>query len=396
MMTIDPVAFFNVSVNHLDLSYNRLQSVGPYVFAPLNRTLARLKIGGNPLQVSQLWSSVLSPRVGLNLTELDVADLAIGRDQHFQSDLFALQVGLKSLNLSGSEFSYVPAEMLQSLHSLKELDLSRNQLSSLTDLTLAALTSLPHLRKIHLHGNPWYCDACVIGPLLKWLDVSPASQHIKDGCRGLKTNAANATSSSADDVCPVCREPAAVAGVELARLDHVNLPTCNYPPQLIDSHRGLSSKVRGVDSAASNLSSGSNTMTAILENPLYVALICGVGVLLLAVLCALIAVASRRAASYYTNEEKRNKTRTESTTNNTEREGLFPLCSTVGNDSDSKKNAALLGADCLNKNNNRKCMGKKQCKTQPIAITSRGVHCPNNTSLPCQTSIVEHEDHTLC
>lgn len=110
MMTLDPAAFVNVSVTELDVSGNRLQSLDPFVFLPLNQSLRRLKIGANPLQVSHLWSSILSPRVQLNLSELDVADIPIGRDQHFQTDLFSFHHGIKSLNLSGAAFNYLPVE----------------------------------------------------------------------------------------------------------------------------------------------------------------------------------------------------------------------------------------------------------------------------------------------
>lgn len=438
MMTLDPSAFVNVSVSDLDLSYNRLQSLDPFVFVPLNQSLSHLKIGGNPLQVSHLWSSILSPRIRLNLSELDVADIAIGRDQHFQTDLFAFHHGLKSLNLSGAAFNYIPVELIRSLPSLRELDLSRNQLSSLTDLTLTALSALQGLRRIHLHANPWYCDACVIGPVLKWLDISPASRHIKDGCRGLKTNAGNLTADYNDDdgaqPCPVCHDPPAVAGVELPRLDHVNLPTCNYPPSLIDSH-GLPSKVRvGPESTAAAAGATLTPMgrfVVFLENPLYLALVCGVGVLMVAAVCAAVAVVSRHAASYYTNEEKRNKAAAQSieTGASDESEGLFPL-KTVSSDgrhrgrivkANGKKGRAKEQVDATesanqllnNKNNNSKqqvkTTGNGQLLSSPssvrigrggsgngnnspvaISVTSRGVHCPPGTN-PSPSSIEQHE-----
>jgi Leucine-rich repeat (LRR) protein len=110
MMTLDPASFINVSITELDLSYNRLQSLDPFVFLPLNQSLHNLKIGGNPLQVSHLWSSILSPRIQLNLSEFDVADIPIGGDQHFQTDLFSFHHGMKSLNLSGTSFNYLPVE----------------------------------------------------------------------------------------------------------------------------------------------------------------------------------------------------------------------------------------------------------------------------------------------
>lgn len=142
---MDPAVFVNVNVSDLDMSHNRIQSLHPVLFASVNRTLRSLKIGGNPLQVSHLWSAVLSPNVGLNLRTLDVSDLALGNDQHFQVDLFSFQKHLKSLNVSGTRLNALPVEMVQSLPSLKELDLSRNQLASLSDKTVAVLSSLLHL-----------------------------------------------------------------------------------------------------------------------------------------------------------------------------------------------------------------------------------------------------------
>lgn len=159
LMALDPAAFVNTSISELNLSNNKLQSLDPSVFVALNQSLQRLKIGGNPLQVSHLWSSVLSPQVGLgSISELDIADIPIGRhlDQYFQVEIFSFHRGLKSLNMSGVSLSFLPVELVQSLPLLNELDISRNQLSSLSDLTISALSTLQGLRKIHLHSNPWY------------------------------------------------------------------------------------------------------------------------------------------------------------------------------------------------------------------------------------------------
>ncbi|XP_032795366.1 insulin-like growth factor-binding protein complex acid labile subunit [Daphnia magna] len=397
MMTVDPAAFVNVSVTELDLSSNRLQSLDPFVFLPLNQSLRRLKIGANPLQVSHLWSSILSPRVQLNLSELDVADIPIGRDQHFQTDLFSFHHGIKSLNLSGTAFNYLPVEVIRSLPSLRQLDLSFNKLSSLTDLSLSALSALQGLRRIYLHGNPWYCDACVIGPMLKWLDISPASRHIKDGCRGLKTNAGNLTADYINDdgaqPCPVCQDPPSVAGVELPRLDHVNLPTCNYPPMLIDS-QGLPSKPA---TAAGATLTPMGRFVIFLENPLYLALVCGVAVLLVAAVCAALAIVSRHAASYYTNEGKRSKTgQPVDPAVSDESEGLFPLTARVGHRgrilkvekkaTEQRMDAIENESQLLSKNNNGRIKDETAEQVSPssartngvvaITVTSRGVHCP--------------------
>jgi hypothetical protein len=39
-----------------------------------------------------------------------VADIPIGRDQHFQTDLFSFHHGMRSLNLFGTSFNYLPVE----------------------------------------------------------------------------------------------------------------------------------------------------------------------------------------------------------------------------------------------------------------------------------------------
>ena len=146
IVTMDPSVFVNVNVSDLDVSHNRIQSLHPVLLSSLNRTLRSLKIGGNRLQASHLWSAVLSPGVGLNLRVLDVSDMALGpSDQHFQLDLFSFQKHLKSLNVSGTQLDLLPVEMVRSLPALKELDLSRNQLTSLTDETVHVLASLLHL-----------------------------------------------------------------------------------------------------------------------------------------------------------------------------------------------------------------------------------------------------------
>lgn len=401
MMAVDPSAFVNVSIVELDISYNRLQSLDPVVFTPLNRSLTRLKIGGNPLQVSHLWSCVLSPRASLNLSELDVADIPMGRDQHFQPDLFSFHKGLKSLNMSGTALSFLPVEMIQTLPLLKSLDISRNQLSSLTDLTLSALTTLQNFRDIRLHENPWYCDACVIGPMLKWLDISPATRRIKDSCRGLQTNiSTNFTGGagfSKDDgsfICPACRYPPAVSGVELPRLDHVNLPTCNYPPSLMDSH-GLPSKVRvGSATSGGNVMSPTNRFVKFIENPLYVALVCGLGVLIMASICAAVAIVSRHAASYKTHEGRRGKAAAAELATATldESEGLFPL-RLVSDEESQSSPIVKIHTKGLRKikpedDDKKEARGKANRKvnrkdnSRITSVTSRGVHCPGTAVYP--------------
>ena len=247
-------------------------------------------------------------------------------------------------------------------------------------------------RRVQLHGNPWYCDACVIGPLLKWLDASPSTRHIKEGCRGLRSNAANAT-DAADAPCPVCHSPSSVAGVELPRLDHVNLPSsCNYPPTLIDSG-DLPSKVQA--SPASD-----QAPFQLFSNPVYASLMCGSLTLIMVAICAALAVVTRHAASYYTHEDKRGGAAASQGVVGVGAED--PLCSDhhntkKKNKKNKKKNMIVSSTNCSSnsssssssssssdqhKNNNGKI--KASPTSSPVRV-HRGVHC--NTSNGHLTSV---------
>ena len=239
-------------------------------------------------------------------------------------------------------------------------------------------------------------------------------------CVGLKTNAANLTADyNGDDdsakLCPACRYPPSVAGVELPRLDHVNLPNCNFPPSLIDS-RGLPSKVRvggvggGIDTAASEMTLANRFMQFV-ENPLYLALVCTLGFLLIAVVCAILAVVSRHAASYYTNEGRRKKAAKAelATATGDESEGLFPL--KLAKEDNHRDQIVKVGRKQLqlkldegekkplnSKNNNGKAKKDDSSSIRAnasISVTSRGVHCPGTTT-PIYPLSIEQQERSLC
>ena len=225
-------------------------------------------------------------------------------------------------------------------------------------------------RHVQLYGNPWYCDACVIGPLLKWLDASPSTRHIKEGCRGLRSNAGN-TSDAADAPCPVCHDPSSVAGVELPRLDHVNLPSsCNYPPTLIDSG-DLPSKVQA--SPASD-----QPPFQLFSNPVYASLVCGSLTLIAVAVCAALAVVTRHAASYYTHEDGRGAAASPGSVSGVGAED--PLCSDCNtkkkNKKKNKKNMIVTSNE-QHKNNNGKI--KASPTSSPVRV-HRGVHCNTSNS----------------
>lgn len=347
--------------------------------------MRKLNIAANPLEAAYLCSSVIGTSVRLNLSELDISDIFLNDASFLHSNPFSYQTNLKSLNLSGTNLSDIPAELFQPLESLKQLDLSRNQLYNINESTLSTLTELASLKSVQLHDNPWHCNACVIGHFLRWMDSSSATKHIRNSCRGLKTNVKNVSSPDDGMSCPVCATPIAVAGVELPRLDHINLPTCNSPPALIDSS-GLPSKVRVGITSLSN-----NNAIDFLDSPLYLALACGTIALITLTICAAIAVASRHAASYYTHEDKRTACIEEG-----EAEGLCPLASLRNDIKKDKIRKNTKSAPITNsKNNNGK---EKNCLSK--SIVSRGVNCNNilnveNTSI-YPISIHVRQEQVLC
>jgi hypothetical protein len=190
----------------------------------------------------------------------------------------------------------------------------------------------------------------------------------------------------------------------LPRLDHVNLPSCNYPPSLIDS-RGLASKVRfdlKADSGGSVLKTSSSIIN-FFENPLFLSLVCGIGILMVAAVCAAVAVASRHAASYYTHEDIIKREIEESAAEDdgggeSEIIGLFPLkavashsikLSTKINEKSNQMEVKELERQQLNKNNN----GKAKC--EPVrnssgSVVSRGVRTSATKAYPLSEDTQQH------
>ena len=126
-------------------------------------------------------------------------------------------------------------------------------------------------------------------------------------------------------------------------------------------------------------------MQELLENPLYMTLVCGSLTLILVAVCAALAVVSRHAASYYTHEDKRNTSATATTTAETsETEGLCsPTAVYLAADQQvqikkkKKKKEKKDAATQLHntRNNNSKI---KNVPGSPARVHSRGVHCGTN------------------
>ncbi|KAK7481380.1 hypothetical protein BaRGS_00027336 [Batillaria attramentaria] len=154
--SIDENAFQGLtSLRSLDMSYNRLTSIPAGLFQGLDK-LTFVYLTGNT-------HCSLPPSVFKNLKTLRELYLGSMSISVFDPSLFSGLDSLVHLDLSDNEIKEVPASVASPtfLRSLKNLDLSFNQLTTLSNDTGQLLT---RVLKVELANNPWHCNC-----LLKWL-----------------------------------------------------------------------------------------------------------------------------------------------------------------------------------------------------------------------------------
>ena len=120
----------------------------------------------------------------------------------------------------------------------------------------------------------------------------------------------------------------------------------------------------------------------LLNNPLYLSLVCGSLTLILVAVCAALAVVTRHAASYYTHEDKRagaSHHAAAAAATDVEAAEVQSLCHSTNSEqiklSKKKKKKNLIVSSVHHKNNNGQV---KEAPTASPVRVHRGVHC--NTS----------------
>ncbi|GMR36734.1 hypothetical protein PMAYCL1PPCAC_06929 [Pristionchus mayeri] len=167
---VSPHIFSTVSsVKELNLSHNRVTSLGRGTFENIGKALKTLNLGWNEMHtVPEALADLRVLQVlrldGNKLSKLDVAPLT------------ALKDSLEELSLSYNHLSSLPSLLLQSMTSLKVLDLSKNRIDS-----VSASWRIGNLEKLYLAANrlsslsspPFFAHS----PSLSLLDLSSNLIH---------------------------------------------------------------------------------------------------------------------------------------------------------------------------------------------------------------------------
>ncbi|CAG9799055.1 unnamed protein product [Chironomus riparius] len=157
-------AFNNLfNLTYLDISYNKLSALELDYMCHLPK-LQTLNISGNV----QLNLLDIRP-VFQNMTELrslsiaDIASMPLG--------IFVPLSNLLMLNISGTHLNNETIQILNPLAKLKELDLSRNQLTGFEEDFAIKLLNIDDVK---FEQNPFVCDVCHVGAIfnrihmMKW------------------------------------------------------------------------------------------------------------------------------------------------------------------------------------------------------------------------------------
>ena len=153
----------------MDLSGNQFETLDAQLFTSLKRNLTKLNLSRNPkLKLSSL---------GILLSDHpQLKSLSLGENKYEELplDLFEKQTKLEYLNLSGNYLTDIYHLQINSLRSLRVLDLSHNRLKGIDGDVLGFIDGLYNFDNFQINGNPWACDLCHIPVLLKWIQMHPS------------------------------------------------------------------------------------------------------------------------------------------------------------------------------------------------------------------------------
>ncbi|CRK92177.1 CLUMA_CG005705, isoform A [Clunio marinus] len=154
------------NLTYLDISYNKLSAIELDYMCHLPK-LQTFNISGN------VQMNLLNIRpIFQNLTELRA--LSIADITNIPLGMFVPLSNLQILNMSGTHLNNETLQILNPLAKLKELDLSRNQLTGFEEDFAIKLLNIDDVK---VEQNPLVCDMCHIGSILnrissiKWKNI---------------------------------------------------------------------------------------------------------------------------------------------------------------------------------------------------------------------------------
>jgi len=146
---IMPGTFENMSIlEYLDLSYNRIKDLDSAVFSGLIN-LKYVDLSANKLQYLHPHTFLGLPNIKRLGIKKNVA-LKIPTDRHFINSHSLSELDIASCNVSS-----LSVETFANVSALKSVDLSDNNLRTV-DINI--LRALPELSTLYLDGNPLQCD----------------------------------------------------------------------------------------------------------------------------------------------------------------------------------------------------------------------------------------------
>ncbi|KAG7158297.1 Platelet glycoprotein V-like [Homarus americanus] len=289
---VESGAFINSSLEYLDLSYNRLVNLDNDAIKEALDELHELDLSGNSLHIEQLMFVLPAAQ---ELQRLGLGDMGLMR---LPPGLLQNLSHLHHLNVSSNYLSAFPTEALLNAPQLRTLDLSRNSFRKMDDKMVSAISASKHLRKLRLEGNPWQCDLCHVGPLLRWLHDAPDQES---GCDEPRVW-----------TCLRCVGPIGLEGLELALLPLGDLPLC--PQELPAAAPSWDTPVLNEGTIEPMLPRSQLTiqedhgtgwsMGRLLREKLHMVIVIGCCIVLLCLILVILGVVaySRHSAFYYTCE----------------------------------------------------------------------------------------------
>ncbi|XP_076612539.1 leucine-rich repeat transmembrane protein FLRT2 [Chaetodon auriga] len=150
-------------LKELRLDENRIAVIAEEAFQNVTR-LQRLLLDGNLLTDEGIAPGTFQDLVNLR-------ELALARNSlTFPPPLLPSQ-SLVKLSLQENQIDQIPVAAFAVLNRLEKLDISSNQLQTLTQGVFDGLSSLRHLM---VRNNPWRCD-CAVKWVVVWLKSLPST-----------------------------------------------------------------------------------------------------------------------------------------------------------------------------------------------------------------------------